>query len=179
VIRLFVAIDLPEEIRDQLSAMCFGLPGARWVEKEQIHLTLRFIGEVDGGVFRDIRDALAAIRSEAFTMRLKSVGHFPPRKQPRVLWVGVEANSSLVQLRNRVEKALVQAGLEPEHRKFAPHITLARLREPPLGKLTNFLAGNALYTSKPFAVTEFHLYSSTLTAREAVHTREVTYLLEG
>jgi RNA 2',3'-cyclic 3'-phosphodiesterase len=176
--RLFVALDLPEEIRDELHAMAFGLPGARWVEKAQIHLTLRFIGEVDGAAFQDIKDALAGIHARPFSMRLKGVGHFPPRKEPRVLWVGVEDNSNLLQLRNRVERALVGAGLEPEHRKFAPHITLARLKDTPLGKLTNFLAGNALYASKSFEVSEFHLYLSRLTAKEAIHTREVTYLLE-
>jgi RNA 2',3'-cyclic 3'-phosphodiesterase len=178
MLRLFVAIDPPEEIRAQLSAMCFGIPGAKWLEKEQIHLTLRFIGEVDGGRFEDIREALTAIRAEPFSMRLKGVGYFPPRKQPRVLWVGVESNSSLLQLRNRVEKALVRTGVEPEHRKFAPHLTLARLKDTPPTKLANFLAGNALYASTPFEVTEFQLYSSKLTREGAAHVKEVSYLLE-
>jgi RNA 2',3'-cyclic 3'-phosphodiesterase len=175
--RLFVAIDPPEEVRGALAAMGFGLPGAKWVAQEQLHLTLRFIGEVDGGAFRDIQEALAALRARPFLLRLKGVGHFPPRGQPRVLWAGVEPNSSLLQLRNQVEKALVRTGLEPEHRKFAPHITLARLRETPLGRLTNFLAGNAMYASEPFPVNEFHLYSSSLSAKGSIHTREVSYLL--
>lgn len=175
--RLFVAIDPPEEIRSALAAMCLGLPGARWIEREQLHLTLRFIGEVDGGVFQDIVEELAAIRAKPFAMRLKGLGHFPPRGQPRVLWVGVEANDSLIQLRNQVEKAVVRAGIEPEHRKFAPHVTMARLRETPLGRLANYLAGNAPYVSPSFMVTEFHLYSSTLAPKGSIHTREVSYLL--
>ncbi|MEJ2033667.1 MAG: RNA 2',3'-cyclic phosphodiesterase [Deltaproteobacteria bacterium] len=177
--RLFVAIDLPGEIKEKLGAMGFGIPGAKWVEPEQLHLTLRFIGEVDGGVFADIREALEGVQGEPFAMRLKGFGHFPPRKQPRVLWVGVEANEDLVRLRNRVEKAMVRVGLEPEHRKFSPHITLARLKETPLKKLTNFFAGNALYVSSSFEVTEFYLYSSRLSPKGAIHTREETYLLRG
>ena len=157
--------------------MAFGLPGAKWVDQEQLHLTLRFIGEVDGGVFEDIKEALAGAKTESFSMRLKGFGHFPPRKAPRVLWVGVEDDGSLLQLRNRVERALVRAGLEPEHRKFSPHITLARLKDTPLSKLTNFFAGNALYASATFEVKEFHLYSSTLTPKGAIHTKEVTYPL--
>lgn len=175
--RLFVAVDLPEEIKKEVGAMGFGIPGAKWVEPEQLHLTLRFIGEVDGGVFADIREALDEVRGEPFPMRLKGFGHFPPRKPPRVLWVGVEGNEELVRLRNRIEQALVRAGLEPEHRKFSPHITLARLKETPLKRLTNFFAGNALYASPSFEVSEFHLYSSRLSPKGAVHTREETYPL--
>ncbi|MDA8165375.1 MAG: RNA 2',3'-cyclic phosphodiesterase [Desulfobacteraceae bacterium] len=175
--RLFVAIDLPEEIKKELGAMCFGIPGAKWVEPEQLHLTLRFIGEVDGGVLADIRETLEGVRGEPFTMRLKGFGHFPPRQEPRVLWVGVDAGEDLVRLRNRIENGLVRAGIEPEHRKFAPHITVARLKETPLRKLTNFFAGNALYASPAFEVTEFHLYSSTLSLKGAIHTREESYLL--
>jgi RNA 2',3'-cyclic 3'-phosphodiesterase len=177
--RLFVAIDPPEEIRMELGAMCFGIPGAKWVDSEQLHLTLRFIGEVDGGVFADIREGLEGVRGEPFAMRLKGFGHFPPRRQPRVLWVGVEAGEELARLRNRVDKTLVHIGLEPEHRKFAPHITLARLQEAPLQKLANFFAGNALYASVPFQVTEFHLYSSRLSSKGAIHTREESYLLSN
>jgi 2'-5' RNA ligase len=176
--RLFVAIDLPESIREELGAMCFGIPGAKWVEPEQLHLTLRFIGEVDGGVFADIREALEGVRAEPFAMRLKDFGHFPPRRQPRVLWVGVEAGDGLARLRGRVEHVLVRAGLEPEHQKFSPHITLARLKETPLTRLANFFAGNALYASIPFEVTEFHLYSSRLSPKGAVHTLEETYPLK-
>ncbi len=176
--RLFVAIDLPAPVRERLAGLCCGLPGARWVEPEQLHLTLRFIGEVDGALFRDIRADLAEAAIPPFAMGLKGLGCFPPRKAPRVLWVGVEpAQGELVRLRNRVENCLTRLGIEPEHRKFAPHITLARLRETPMGRLTNFLSGNGLFAVDPFPVTEFHLYSSVLNGHGAVHTVEASYPL--
>lgn len=177
--RLFVAIDLPEGVKRQLSSLCFGVPGARWVPEEQIHLTLRFIGEVDGGVFRDIREVLADIRSEPFEIQIKGVGFFPPRKTPRVLWVGVEPHEKVALLRKRVESALVRLGLEPERRKFSPHITLARLRDTSLSKVTRFLAGNSLFATESFHVREFILYSSELTPKGAIHRQEAIYSLSN
>lgn len=177
--RLFVAVDLSEPVRQQLAGLCFGLPGAHWVAEEQIHLTLRFIGEVDGAIFRDVREELAGVRSASFVMQVQGLGYFPPRQSPRVLWAGVTKNNALVLLRNRVEAALVRCGLEPERRKFAPHITLARLRDTPLSRLTNFLAGNALFVTEPFTVAEFHLYSSLLSAKGAIHQLEGSYPLSA
>lgn len=176
--RLFVAVDLPPSLKTILANMSFGIPGAKWVAEEQLHLTLRFIGEVDGGVFADIREALSGIKAESFTMQLKGMGYFPPRKKPNVLWVGIDKNERLQALRNRVENAIVKAGLPPEQRKFSPHITLARLRDTPLKKITNFLSGNSLFASEPFQVSEFHLYSSVLTPKGAIHQIEATYPLK-
>jgi len=176
--RLFVAIDLPLSERAKLAGMFFGIPGARWVPEDQLHLTLRFIGEVDGGVFRDIKETLADIKVAPFTMQLKGFGCFPPRKQPHVLWVGVDKNDQLMHLRNRVEAAVVKAGIPPEQRKFSPHITLARLKDTPLSKLTNFLSGNGLFASEPFTVNEFVLYSSVLSPKGAIHQVEAEYVLK-
>lgn len=175
--RLFVAIDLPPAIRDRLAGLGFGIPGARWVDPEQIHLTLRFIGEVDGRSAREIREGLTAVRTKPFPLQLKGVGHFPPRKKPRVLWVGVERCDGLLRLRRRVETSLVQQGVEPEGRKYSPHITLARLNNPPVKKIGQFLAGNNLFMSEPFQVKEFLLYSSLLTPKGAIHTVEAVYPL--
>ena len=175
--RLFVAIDLPEEIQDLLAPLCLGLPGARWVPREQLHLTLRFIGEIDGGLSREIDAALEDIRSPPFIVRLAGLGHFPPRKMPRVIWVGVEPREDVIALRNRVESTLIRIGLEPEGRRFSPHVTLARLKNPPLSKVTRYLAGNALFTSPGFSVPEFHLYASTLTSKGAIHEKLATYPL--
>ncbi len=178
--RLFVAIDLPATSKERLAEICFGLPRVKWVNPEQLHLTLRFIGEVDGATFVDIRAALAQITTPPFHLRLKGLGCFPPRKIPKVLWVGIEQpNAPLAQLRNRIEAALVRLGMEPEHRKFAPHITLARLKETPMNRLANFLAGNSLFNVESFAVEKFHLYSSSLTSKGAIHTLEASYPLLG
>lgn len=175
--RIFVAIDLPQLVRRELAVISSDLPGARWVKEGQIHLTLRFIGEVDDGLFQDIREALADIKSSVFTMRLVGLGFFPPRKLPHVLWVGVEPVDPIVALRNRVESLLVQMGLEPEGRKFSPHVTLARLRDTPVAIFSRYLAENALFVSSEFKVDAFYLYSSILTHNGAIHQVEANYPL--
>jgi len=175
--RLFVAIDLPPEIAAQLQELCCGVPGARWVQPEQMHLTLRFIGEVDGGVFRDIKEGLAEITAPSFLLQVKGLGFFPPRKTPRVLWAGIAPVEAVSGLRNRIENLLVGMGLGPEGRKYSPHITLARLHGTPLARLGRFLAGNNLFATPEFPVSEFHLYSSELTSRGAFHVVEASYPL--
>jgi 2'-5' RNA ligase len=175
--RLFVSVELPDAVKQQLVAMCAGVPGARWVEPDQLHLTLRFIGEVDGAVFDDVLNALALVEADAFSMSLKGVGHFPPRGDPRVLWAGIEKSEELMALHNKVESVLVRADLPPERRKFHPHVTLARLNHTPVSKVGAFLAHHALFRTPPFPVTSFHLFSSNLTAKHAVHREEASYPL--
>ena len=175
--RLFVAIDLPAGIRDRLSLMSCGLPGARWVRTEQLHLTLRFIGEVDGAMFQAIREALAGVRGRSFAMQLAGVGYFPPRKRPRVVWVGIRENEDLVRLRNRIESSLVRAGLAPEQRKFSPHITLARLNRTPVARVGRYLEEHGLFRSPEFRVQRFRLYSSVLGRGGATHCVEQEYQL--
>ena len=177
MIRLFVAIDLPDGVKEGLRAISFGLPGAKWVPADQLHLTLRFIGEVDGGLFREIREALQHVESEGFAMNLKGLGYFPPRQEPRVLWVGMEKSELLWQLRKKVDRELVQLGIPPEKRNFSPHITIARLKETPLARLTNFLSGNALFALPEFQVDCFYLYSSVLTPKGPIHQQEAGYHL--
>lgn len=175
--RLFVAVELPDAVREGLSRLCADVPGARWVEPEQMHLTLRFIGEVDGLVEREVVDALARVRAEPFSVSLSGVGHFPPRGLPRVLWAGVERSEALAALHDRVERALQRAGLEPERRRFFPHVTLARLRGTPARAVGSFLVAHGLYRSPAFAVDVFHLYSSRLTPKRAVYRIEASYPL--
>ncbi|UCD56236.1 MAG: RNA 2',3'-cyclic phosphodiesterase [Candidatus Hydrogenedentota bacterium] len=177
--RLFVAIQLPQWVTQKLNGLCFGLPGAKWADKERMHLTLRFIGEVDGAVFRDVEEALETVNAEPFELVLKGVGYFPPRRDPEVLWVGVQKNGTLVHLRNKVESALVRAGLEPESRKFSPHVALARLKGTPASRVARFMAENGLFKIEPFPVNEFHLYSSFLASEGAVHTVEASYELRA
>lgn len=176
--RLFVAIDLPESIREQLSTLCCGLPGARWVNPEHMHLTLRFIGEVDGREFKLVREALGELLCDPFFMQLEGIGFFPPRGNPRVVWAGIPANQQLVQLRNRIESALVRTGFEPEGRKFSPHITLARLKNTPSSRIGAYLAHNSFFATEKFLVNEFLLYSSVLNTKGAKHYIEEAYPLD-
>jgi len=174
--RLFVAVDLPERIRDDIGALCEAIPGARWTPDAQLHITLRFIGEVDNVAADRIDSALRTVAFTPFTLRLKSTGFFPPRGRPRILWCGVAGNEPLMELQKRTERALTaKAGLPPEGRKFSPHITIARLDDAPDAKLAAFLSANALFETEDFAVSEFSLYSSELKRGGAVYTKESTY----
>ena len=118
MIRLFVALALPEDVRRRLEMLRGGLPGARWQSAEQMHLTLRFIGEVDGAAFREIGDALAHIEAEPFSLTLEGVGRFPPRGRVRILWAGVVQNPALMRLRERTEAVITGLGFEPDGRNL-------------------------------------------------------------
>ncbi|MBM9536154.1 RNA 2',3'-cyclic phosphodiesterase [Desulfobulbus alkaliphilus] len=175
--RLFIAIDPPSDIREQLTGLCCGLPDARWVAPEQLHLTLCFIGEVSGSVFLDIREALDEIRAESFALRFKGVGFFPPRGQPRVVWAGVEKNEALITLQRKITTRLTQLGVALENRKFTPHLTLARLNQTPPSRVGRYLQEHALFALPEFLVEEFILYSSVLGRKGASHTVEQVYSL--
>lgn len=177
--RLFVAIDLPDEVRQSVADICRGLPGVRWLPPDQLHLTLRFIGEADDAVNATIHRGLAAIDFPPLPLSLQGVGCFPSLQRPRVLWVGVRGGESLPQLQQRVEAAVVAAGVPAEKRPFSPHITLARLREHREADVAPFLTRNASFHNEPFTVDAFHLYSSVLTAKGAIHRREASYPLKG
>lgn len=177
MMRLFIAIDLPKMIKDELALISFGLPQARWVKPEQIHLTLRFIGEVDGALFQELKSALELITGTVFPLTLKGLGCFPPRKDPQVLWVGIEKSDELIKLRKRVDSCLFKFGIAPDPRKFSPHVTLARTRKTHLNRITSFLVDHALLRLPEFTVSNFHLYSSTLTAKGALHRHEAEYSL--
>lgn len=177
--RLFVAIDIPERVKGQVVRLGADLAGARWVPEGQLHLTLRFIGDVEESLFADLRMGLAAIRAPQFPMHLQGVGFFPPRKDPRVLWVGVEGNDALTALHHQVTKTLALSGIAPEERKFAPHITLARLKGAPVTEVNRFVAAHSAFASEPFPVSEFVLYSSFLTPKGAIHRKEEVYALES
>jgi|WetSurMetagenome_2_1015567.scaffolds.fasta_scaffold204223_1 RNA 2',3'-cyclic 3'-phosphodiesterase len=176
--RLFIAIDFPDDVKDDLANICFGVPGAKWVSREQMHLTIRFIGEVDEAGYQAVSSGLSDVNVSGFSLSLKGVGYFPPRNQPKVLWAGIEKNESLVELRDFVESSLRESGIPQEERKFAAHVTLARLGlKTPLDAVMKFLSGNGLFSSGPVPVDEFHLYSSVLTNTGPIHRREATYEL--
>ena len=176
MIRLFVALDIPSRVREQLTRLQTGVPGARWRTDDQLHLTLRFIGEVDESRAHDIDDALSAIRAPAFDMEIASVGEFGGRN-PRALWAGVRANDAIMHLQKKTETALQRLGLEAETRNFTPHVTLATLKNAPRGRVMDFLADHALYASGPFRAGQFVLYSSRLGSSGSIYRPERTYAL--
>lgn len=172
MLRLFVGIDLPPELKLKLSTLCAGVPSARWVDAGNLHVTLRFIGEVDEGAAADIDEALAQIKAPRFALALAGVGHFGTR----MLWVGVERNDALQHLRDKVESAIVRLGFEPEGRRYAPHVTLARLKGNDL-RLQTFLAEHALFRAAPFPVEQFSLIASYLTKSGAIYEDQADYKL--
>jgi RNA 2',3'-cyclic 3'-phosphodiesterase len=176
--RLFVAIDLPAPLKEQLIRFGGGIPGAHWLEASQLHLTLKFIGPVDGGKFRDVVDVLRDVESDSFNLALKGMGHFPPRKKPEQLWVGVKQSDQLLILHNRIDSALTRVGLPREARKFAPHVTLANMKGTKENRVAAFIAEYNLFESEPFPVNEFCLFSSVLASEGAIHEIEAIYPLK-
>lgn len=176
--RLFVALELPAALRQRLAIMAGGgIPGARWVPPENYHLTLRFIGEMPGYRAEEIDQALAALKAPGFALTLAGVGTFNKGGRSVSLWVGMERNPALDHLQSKIETALQRCGLEPERRRFSPHITLARLDNAPEAKLAAFVQANNLFRAEPIAVEHFTLFSSRLGKDQAVYTPEVEYKL--
>jgi 2'-5' RNA ligase len=176
--RLFVALDMPWSVREQLAALSgTGIPGARWVPPQNYHLTLRFIGDIPGHIARDVDDALLAIRARGFALTLTGMGTFAKGAVSNALWVGVERTPSLDHLRNKIETALQRCGLEPERRRFQPHVTLARLDNPAEGKVVAFVQAHNLFRTEPIPVEHFTLFSSLLNKDHAVYTPEAEYEL--
>ncbi|MGE0258341.1 MAG: RNA 2',3'-cyclic phosphodiesterase [Alphaproteobacteria bacterium] len=178
MLRLFVGVPFPPELKLRLSLLCTGVPGARWVDPGNFHLTLRFIGEIGEHLASDIDEALAAIKASRFALQLAGAGVFGGRR-PHALWVGVERSPELVRLRDRIEQALIRVGLEPEQRKFAPHVTLARLRDPELDKLGQFLAATARFRADPLPVDHFSLIASFPTKAGSIYEEQADYPLSG
>jgi 2'-5' RNA ligase len=177
--RLFIGIGLPEMIQQRLGLLSAGLFGARWVEPRNMHVTLRFIGEVSRGEAEDIDAALAAIRCPAFDLRLTGVGTFGSDRKVRQLWAGVERNEILTRLQQKVEQAVIRQGFEPEGRKFIPHVSLARFRGDPGERLGPYLEANNTFSAGPFTVEGFTLFESTLGGEGAHYEALQDYPLEG
>ncbi|MFZ3484604.1 RNA 2',3'-cyclic phosphodiesterase [Sphingomonas sp. 3-13AW] len=159
--RLFVALRPPPDIRQQLLGVMDGVDHARWQDDEQLHLTIRFIGNVERPVAEDIATALGNVHAAPITLRLNGVGCFDRRGRTTTLWAGVHPHDALATLHRKVDQALARAGLPHEGRAFHPHITLARTNAG-TGPADGFLARHAGLTSASFTLTHMLLYESTL-----------------
>jgi 2'-5' RNA ligase len=179
--RLFVALPVPDDVAQSIMLIQGGVPGARWQAREQLHLTLAFIGEVDGRDAAAIHDALAGISAPAFSVQLHGVGQFGEGRRSRshALWADVRSNPALEHLQRKVEVAVRRVGTPQEGHKFKPHVTVSRMRHPEPGKVVEWLTYHALYTSPEFEAGAFQLYSSMLTSDGSVYRVEQTYPLEG
>ena len=178
MLRLFVGIEFPPELKLRLSLLQSGIAGARWIDPGNFHLTLRFIGEIDEGAAADVDEALLRLKTRPFSVQLAGVGVFGGDRL-RTLWVGVEREPALAALQSKIELALIRAGLPPEPRKFSPHVTLARLRDPRRGELQEFLAAHAQFRAEPLRVAAFSLIASYPTKAGSVYEDQADYPLSG
>lgn len=166
--RLFVAIDAPAEVREQLASLQREQKGVKWVPKEQLHFTLRFIGDFDD--VEAIKAALAQVSASPFSLAIAGTGQFPPKRAARVIWAGIAPVQEITALAAQIDKQVIAAGIAPEERAYSPHLTLARIKDAPLSFARAFLEAHHGIASEPFRVDRFHLYASELSPKGAKHT---------
>lgn len=157
--RLFTALEIPRDAALSLSLLRGGLPGARWIDVENYHLTLRFIGDVEGHVADEIANALDRVRRRSFQLTLSGVGAFGSKK-PHALWAGVLASPDLNALQGEIERICQRLGLPPDPRKFTPHVTIARLRNVSPAEVAAYLSARGNFRTSAFRVSRFLLMSS-------------------
>jgi len=160
MIRLFAAIAIPAQAAEALSLIQGGVEGARWRPLETLHITLRFFGAVSEPVAEDLASELERAVMPPFEVSLAGAGAFGEADRIRAIWAGVEASEPLTRLAARCESAARRAGLEPETRNYAPHVTVAYLRRPDPADVAAWIAANNLFKAEPFQVQRFGLYSS-------------------
>jgi 2'-5' RNA ligase len=175
--RLFIAMPFPGEVVSALHAIQQGIRGARWVPEGQMHLTLRFLGDVEEECLEPLQEQLAAIRLDPFPLAVAGTGCFPPRGRARVLWAGLAPSPPLQELSRLVEAGVGAAGLPAEIRPFSPHVTLARLADADPGEVRRYLDRQQGLGLAPFPVEQFILYASQLTPRGALHAPVATFNL--
>lgn len=161
--RLFTALEIPRDAALSLSLLRGGLPGARWVDVENYHLTLRFIGDVEGHVADEIANALDRVRRPSFPLTLSGVGAFG-QKKPHAVWAGVAASPDLYALQGEIGRICQRIGLTADPRKFTPHVTLARMKNAAPRDVAAYLSARGNFAAAPFRVNRFVLMS----ARESV-----------
>ncbi|HEY4344931.1 MAG TPA: RNA 2',3'-cyclic phosphodiesterase [Parvibaculum sp.] len=159
MIRLFTALEIPDDIARRLEALQSGIEHARWIERENFHITLRFIGDIAEDVAAYVDEALADIPFEPFELELEGIGEFGGAK-PHAIWAGVKPTEPLKRLQARHESAMRRVGLAPETRKYMPHVTLARLRAIETPEVYRFIAANNLFATPKFEVTRAALFSA-------------------
>lgn len=158
--RLFIAIPVPRALRERLAFMQDGIPGARWVKPENMHITLTFIGEVDEDTAKAADEALASVRMPPFAVRLKGTGRFGRGARARLVWIGVEHAGALHKLKEATDRALARRRVPYAERRYIPHLTLARLKSDSGPAAAAFVRKHSLFSTPPFDVTRFCLVKS-------------------
>jgi 2'-5' RNA ligase len=157
--RLFTALEIPRNVAMSLSLLRGGIPGARWIDVENYHITLRFIGDVDGRTADEIVDRLDRIDRPEFETQLTSIGSFGSKK-PHSVYAGVASSPEMYAMQAEMERICQRIGLPPDPRKFTPHVTLGRLKNCRLDDVVHYLSGRSNFYTAPFTVSRFVLLSS-------------------
>lgn len=179
MMRLFIGLPIPPSLSDRLAMASGGIQGARWIPRENHHVTLRFIGEVDDPTAEDVHDRLDRIRCGAVPVTVDGLGIFGPSKAPSLLFADVHRSQELMTLQRKIDRAMVGLGLGPDKRKFHPHVSLARLRQPERGRLQRFLEANGSLYAGPFEIDRFTLYRSHLHGSGSLYQPLAEYELDG
>lgn len=174
--RLFTGVEIPADVAQALSMLRGGLPGARWIDPENYHLTLRFIGDVDDTVAHEVASLLGRVKRSGFELHLEGVISFGGRK-PRAVVATVAPVPQLLEVQAEQERLMQRIGLEPEGRKYIPHVTLARLRDSSSRDVANYLATRGLFRTPPFKVSRFVLFSSRNSVGGGPYVVEASYPL--
>jgi RNA 2',3'-cyclic 3'-phosphodiesterase len=180
-LRLFAALALPDDVALRLTALMRGVDGAKWRPRDNLHLTLRFFGEIAEPMANELDAALdeIAARTAPFELQLKGAGSFG-NGDPHALWIGAAPNAALTKLAADCERAARRAGLAAEPRKFMAHVTMAYLSNTPLDQVTGFESRLGLFETGPFSIESFGLYSSWIRkSAPSLYRLEADYLLRG
>jgi RNA 2',3'-cyclic 3'-phosphodiesterase len=157
--RLFTALEIPHDAALSLSLLRGGLPGSRWIDTQNYHITLRFIGDVDSHVADEIASALDRVQRPPFEISLNGVGQFGGKK-PHSIWAGVSPTHDMILLQAEIERLCQRLHIAPDTRKFTPHVTLARLRGTSVTDVAHYLSSRGNFATKPFIASRFVLLSS-------------------
>lgn len=174
--RLFAGLEIPQQVAQSLATMRGGLPGARWIEPENYHITLRFIGDIDDRLAHDIDSLLDQVKRRPFEVRFGELASFGGRK-PRAVIATIEPVASMVELQADLERLMQRLGFEPEGRKFTPHVTLARLRDSSSRQVAEYLSARGPVAIAPFRVSRFVLFSSKASVGGGPYVVEAAYPL--
>jgi 2'-5' RNA ligase len=174
--RLFTALEVPQQVGQSLAMLRGGLPGARWIEPESYHVTLRFIGDIDDALAREIAYSLELVRRRPFTLKLNGLHAFGGKK-PRAVVALVAPSQALTELQAEHERIMQRVGLPPEGRKYTPHVTLARLRDTPSRAVADYLALRGAIQAPAFEADQFVLYSAKASVGGGPYVVEAAYPL--
>lgn len=174
--RLFTGLEIPQDVANELSLLRGGLHGARWIDPENYHITLRFIGDINDATANDVAQILGQVRRGGFELRIDGLSSFGG-KRPRAIVATVGPSQTMIELQAEHERLIRRVGLEPEGRKFTPHVTLARLRDTSNLEVADYLSARPLFRSLPFKVSRFVLFSSRASTGGGPYVVEAAYPL--